>query len=106
MNGHFEFDKGAYPYQSQYVNRGLRRIVFVPDLEPLTAVPLPEVVAEEVAREINAEYWRNKRPVHGSDGWAGELQSRVHLALRNAHERKLITGEQYSQLKRLTATAV
>lgn len=100
MNGNFETDRGAYPFQGIRIGGGYR-VVFVPSLGALCNVPLTATVAMGAALRLNTAYHASKAGGPTPDFTSNNVRKIIGEEVTAAVQRGELDGARATQIQQL-----
>lgn len=100
MNGNFEIDRGAYPFQGIRIGSDYR-VVFVPNLDQLNKTPLPAIVAVNAALRLNTAYHAGKAGGPKPDFTSANVRKIIGEEVTSAVQRGELDGVRATQIQQL-----
>lgn len=100
MNGNFETDRGSYPFNGIRVGDSYR-IVYVPNLDQLSKVPLTATVAAGTALRLNTAYHAGKAGGPKPDFTSANIRKIIGEEVTSAVQRGDLDGARATQIQQL-----
>ncbi len=100
MNGNFERDRGAYPFQGMYIGDSYK-LVYVPNLDRLSEVPLTAAVAMNAALRLNSMYYAAKAGGDKPDFTSPNVRRIIAQEVTHAVQRGDLDGPRATQIQQL-----